>query len=160
MSGTPSEILFPSDALFNRIALQEFILICAQSEKGGLRDKPGKSADLYHTNNNLSGLSSAQHRVVHDSKTTESNRNAWRPSEAPSFLLERPGARAESAEQRQIRRREVYARALGWKEDEAALHVVGGNVNRVNTTSPVFNILLLRIKPFVQHFYGQSQETS
>lgn len=28
--------------LFNRIALQEYILIAAQSSKGGLADKPGK----------------------------------------------------------------------------------------------------------------------
>jgi protein farnesyltransferase subunit beta len=31
-----------SDMLFNRIALQEYILIVAQSPKGGLADKPGK----------------------------------------------------------------------------------------------------------------------
>lgn len=24
-----------------------------------------------------------------------------------------------------------------------------------NTTNPVFNILMLRVKPFVNHFYGQ-----
>ena len=30
------------DMLFNRTALQEYILIAAQSDKGGLRDKPGK----------------------------------------------------------------------------------------------------------------------
>lgn len=30
------------DMLFNRIALQEYILIVVQSPKGGLADKPGK----------------------------------------------------------------------------------------------------------------------
>lgn len=30
------------DMLFNRTALQEYILIAAQCDKGGLRDKPGK----------------------------------------------------------------------------------------------------------------------
>jgi protein farnesyltransferase subunit beta len=30
------------EMLFNRAALQEYILIAAQHEKGGLRDKPGK----------------------------------------------------------------------------------------------------------------------
>lgn len=30
------------DMLFNRIALQEYILIVAQGPKGGLVDKPGK----------------------------------------------------------------------------------------------------------------------
>ena len=32
---------------FNARALQGWILGCCQSEKGGLRDKPGKSADFY-----------------------------------------------------------------------------------------------------------------
>jgi hypothetical protein len=34
---------------------------CCQQAKGGLRDKPGKPADYYHTCYCLSGLSSAQH---------------------------------------------------------------------------------------------------
>lgn len=34
---------------------------CCQQSKGGLRDKPGKAADYYHTCYCLSGLSSAQH---------------------------------------------------------------------------------------------------
>ena len=45
---------------FNARALQGWILGCCQSEKGGLRDKPGKSADFYHTCYCLSGLSVAQ----------------------------------------------------------------------------------------------------
>ncbi|GAN10123.1 protein farnesyltransferase subunit beta-like [Mucor ambiguus] len=49
------------DYLFDREALQEYILICCQSEYGGLIDKPGKGADYYHTCYCLSGLSVAQH---------------------------------------------------------------------------------------------------
>ena len=45
---------------FNARALQGWILGCCQSEKGGLRDKPGKSADFFHTCYCLSGLSVAQ----------------------------------------------------------------------------------------------------
>lgn len=30
------------EMLFNRVALQEYVLLAAQHEKGGLRDKPGK----------------------------------------------------------------------------------------------------------------------
>ncbi len=47
--------------LFNRTALQEYLLICAQDPRGGLVDKPGKSRDFYHTSYTLSGLSVAQH---------------------------------------------------------------------------------------------------
>ena len=43
-------------------ALQLWILLCCQiNGRGGLRDKPGKSADFYHTCYCLSGLSAAQH---------------------------------------------------------------------------------------------------
>ncbi|KAI9138313.1 terpenoid cyclases/protein prenyltransferase alpha-alpha toroid [Paraphysoderma sedebokerense] len=48
--------------LFDREALQEYILICCQAKKG-LRDKPGKSPDYYHTCYCLSGLSVAQHQL-------------------------------------------------------------------------------------------------
>lgn len=48
--------------LFHRDALQLWILRCCQSPgRGGLRDKPGKSADYYHSCYCLSGLSSAQY---------------------------------------------------------------------------------------------------
>ncbi|KAJ3058053.1 hypothetical protein HK102_010715, partial [Quaeritorhiza haematococci] len=51
----------PTEALCNRDALQEYILICCQEDRGGLKDKPGKSPDYYHTCYCLSGLSASQH---------------------------------------------------------------------------------------------------
>lgn len=48
--------------LFNRAALKSYILNCCQDEKhGGLRDKPGKNPDFYHTNYTLCGQSIAEH---------------------------------------------------------------------------------------------------
>lgn len=48
--------------LFNREALKTYILNCCQNtEIGGLRDKPGKNPDFYHTNYTLCGLSMAEH---------------------------------------------------------------------------------------------------
>lgn len=48
-------------ALFDTDALQVWILKgCQQQLKGGLRDKPGKPPDYYHTAYCLSGLSAAQ----------------------------------------------------------------------------------------------------
>uniref|UniRef100_A0A182PSH7 Protein farnesyltransferase subunit beta n=1 Tax=Anopheles epiroticus TaxID=199890 RepID=A0A182PSH7_9DIPT len=52
-------------SLFNRHALQEYVLICCQRPSGGLIDKPGKPADLYHTCYTLSGLAVAQHCETH-----------------------------------------------------------------------------------------------
>lgn len=90
-----------------------------------------RSADLYHSTNNLSGLSSAQHFVAHSPAQVQTNREAWKDSAAPDWLGERLEAAGESKEQIQSRRREVWANALGWVEDLEALHVVGGDVNRV-----------------------------
>jgi len=49
------------EMIFDQIALQKYILICAQdTEHGGLRDKIGKFRDQYHTAYALSGLSVSQ----------------------------------------------------------------------------------------------------
>ncbi|KAI8682863.1 Protein farnesyltransferase subunit beta [Fusarium sp. Ph1] len=52
------------DSLFSRDGLIRYILCCCQdqSKRGGLRDKPSKYSDAYHTCYVLSGLSSAQHK--------------------------------------------------------------------------------------------------
>ncbi|KAF2493244.1 terpenoid cyclases/Protein prenyltransferase [Lophium mytilinum] len=52
--------------LWRREGLARYILACCQGQKGGLRDKPGKYPDAYHTCYNLAGLSAAQHRYVYD----------------------------------------------------------------------------------------------
>lgn len=46
--------------LYNVQALQLWLLKCCQAAKGGMRDKPGKPPDYYHTCYCLSGLSSSQ----------------------------------------------------------------------------------------------------
>jgi hypothetical protein len=49
----------------------------------------------------------------------------------PEWLAEKLAAAGESEEETQQRRRDVWANASGWVEDTEALHVVGGDVNRV-----------------------------
>lgn len=51
----------PNLLLFDQAMLERYILLCAQEVHGGLRDKPSKVRDFYHTCYNLSGLSVAQH---------------------------------------------------------------------------------------------------
>ena len=46
---------------YNSLALQLWVLEACQGPRGGLRDKPGKPPDYYHTCYCLSGLASAQH---------------------------------------------------------------------------------------------------
>lgn len=50
-----------NNCLFHSLQLQKYILICGQHRDGGIRDKPPKSADYYHTCYGLSGLSIAQY---------------------------------------------------------------------------------------------------
>lgn len=47
--------------LFDKPMLQRYILLCAQDVSGGLRDKPSKPRDFYHSCYNLSGLALSQH---------------------------------------------------------------------------------------------------
>ncbi|KAG8077833.1 hypothetical protein GUJ93_ZPchr0007g4409 [Zizania palustris] len=53
--------------LFHNVALQQYILLCAQVLEGGLRDKPGKNRDHYHSCYCLSGLSVSQYSAMVDS---------------------------------------------------------------------------------------------
>ncbi len=48
---------------FHQGLLQRYILLCGQHVDGGLRDKPSKMRDYYHTCYNLSGLSVSQHSM-------------------------------------------------------------------------------------------------
>ncbi|KOS19933.1 Protein farnesyltransferase subunit beta [Escovopsis weberi] len=52
------------DSLFSRNGLIRYILCCCQdmSKRGGMRDKPSRYSDAYHSCYVLSGLSSAQHK--------------------------------------------------------------------------------------------------
>ncbi len=47
------------------VMLQRYILLCAHDINGGLRDKPSKPRDFYHSCYNLSGLSVLQHALGH-----------------------------------------------------------------------------------------------
>ncbi|KAJ0054274.1 hypothetical protein Pint_02706 [Pistacia integerrima] len=61
-----SEGLAEREPLFHGIALQRYILLCSQDPGGGLKDKPRKSRDYYHTCYCLSGLSVCQYSWLKD----------------------------------------------------------------------------------------------
>mmetsp|Transcript_34283 Transcript_34283/g.66384 ORF Transcript_34283/g.66384 Transcript_34283/m.66384 type:complete len:471 (+) Transcript_34283:3-1415(+) len=65
-------------SLFHVGKLQEYILYCCQAKSGGLRDKPGKRPDYYHTCYALSGLSMAQHERDAEGKTVGNPQNLLR----------------------------------------------------------------------------------
>nr|CCA25568.1 prenyltransferaselike protein putative [Albugo laibachii Nc14] len=55
----------------HQLQLQKYILLCGQQLEGGLRDKPGKPRDHYHTCYCLSGLSIAQHGDILQERGSE-----------------------------------------------------------------------------------------
>ncbi|KAJ8502466.1 hypothetical protein ONZ45_g11727 [Pleurotus djamor] len=131
------------DALFNRTALQEYILFAGQHPNGGLRDKPPKNADAYHTMYCLSGLSSAQHRVQPSATRREQIANAWTPTPNDGTPLGQL-------------RKEIFLSSLSWSEDETGSKLVGGDVNRVNATHPLFNLTATHTEGIMAYFYKQS----
>jgi protein farnesyltransferase subunit beta len=60
-SDRPESLSHRADCLFDADMLMRYILLCSQDENGGLRDKPSKGRDFYHSCYCLSGLSIAQH---------------------------------------------------------------------------------------------------
>ncbi|OKL59978.1 hypothetical protein UA08_04797 [Talaromyces atroroseus] len=60
--------------LYSREGLARYILNCCQNKKGGLRDKPGKFPDSYHSCYTLSGLSTIQYYHYHTEQEPISSR--------------------------------------------------------------------------------------
>ncbi|KAJ3482523.1 hypothetical protein NLI96_g6922 [Meripilus lineatus] len=130
------------DSLFNRKALQEYVLYAAQHHAGGLVDKPPKFPDAYHTLYCLSGLSSAQHRVVPSETRRADLLNYWNTDEAPKDKLDEL-------------QRDAFSNVLSWQEEEGTSKFVGGAVNRLNATHPIFNLTVTHSEGIVAHFYGR-----
>ncbi|KAI8871030.1 GI22551 [Ramicandelaber brevisporus] len=57
------------ESLYDKLSLQKYLLLCCQKQRkpgvmnGGMRDKPGKGVDLYHTCYCLCGLSESQNTL-------------------------------------------------------------------------------------------------
>ncbi|EIT80880.1 beta subunit of farnesyltransferase [Aspergillus oryzae 100-8] len=61
--------------LYSREGLTRYILACCQGKHGGLRDKPGKHPDSYHTCYTLTGLSTTQYYHYHTDASASSRGN-------------------------------------------------------------------------------------
>ncbi|KAN0060445.1 CAAX farnesyltransferase (FTase) subunit beta [Thecaphora frezii] len=140
--------------LYDRVALQEYILVAAQAPKGGLRDKPGKRPDAYHTNYNLAGLSLAQHRVKPSAETRAALEAHWKGTT-------RGGGEAEEEEEEEEEwRKQCYLSGLSWTLDPKETVVVGEGDegkrnNAVNPTHPIFTITFPKVKAIMDWAYGQ-----
>ncbi|KAE9411386.1 terpenoid cyclases/Protein prenyltransferase [Gymnopus androsaceus JB14] len=78
MSGKDAE-----EPIWNPEGLKQYILYAAQHPAGGLRDKPPKSPDMYHTLYCLAGLSVAQYAAT--ASTTTSTSTTSSTSTSPTF---------------------------------------------------------------------------
>ncbi|CAI7659899.1 unnamed protein product [Penicillium crustosum] len=74
LEGKPDNTQPPVNSLFSREGLTRYILACCQGNDGGLRDKPGKHVDSYHTCYVMAGLSATQnHHYRTDSSIASNN---------------------------------------------------------------------------------------
>lgn len=121
-----------SDDLFDRAALRAYILVAAQVPRGGLRDKPGKRPDAYHTCYNLSGLALCEHRLRPNAAAADMHRAAY-DAHVPA------GRRSDLL-------RECYAQTLAWDGavDGAA----------VAATHPILNVGLDHVRRMLAFTYG------
>ncbi|KAH9474984.1 Protein farnesyltransferase subunit beta [Psilocybe cubensis] len=127
------------EGLYNRMALQEYIIYAGQHPTGGLRDKPPKNADAYHTLYCLSGLSSAQHHVFPSHLRKKQFLDSWKSSDSTKDEL----------------RKRSFGSILSWIEEEGASHILGGTENRLNATHPLTNLTITHTEAITAHFYEQ-----
>ncbi|KAI0086016.1 terpenoid cyclases/protein prenyltransferase alpha-alpha toroid [Irpex rosettiformis] len=132
------------DSLFNRRALQEYVLFAAQHSAGGLVDKPPKGPDAYHTLYCLSGLSAAQHHMFPSGTRRKEVSEAWKDGEKPA-----------DAQLTKLRH-DAFVSSLSWVEEEGTAKYIGGEQNRLNATHPLSNLTVTHIEGIMAHFYGQS----
>ncbi|GAA5946877.1 hypothetical protein JCM3775_000934 [Rhodotorula graminis] len=155
--------------LYDRTALQQYITLVAQAPSGGLRDKPGKPADAYHTCYNLSGAASAQHAPRVSPRARRALCDAWTSPFAAAALVEVGGEGGEEEEDRleivrgegegdeeaERRMREVWSRALAWEVPPSNKVVYGDPTNELVPAHPVFNITFPHVQGMMAHFYRQ-----
>ena len=161
---SPSELLrmflllitAPSFAILD--ALQQYVILAAQAPGGGLRDKPGKPADAYHTSYNLSGHSSAQHNPRSSpSKRQKLAQDFTSPFRRPIVeddtkepeMIMSTGENEEAAESRM---REVYSRELSWYCEKEERIVYGDEESNSLVRSLVLSSSLCPIDKFADSF--------
>ncbi|KAH9940138.1 terpenoid cyclases/Protein prenyltransferase [Epithele typhae] len=145
------------DSLFDRRALQEYLLCAGQHPAGGMRDKPPKGADAYHTLYCAAGLSAAQHRVTPSAARQAAVEAAWNADAAASRdgSSYAPPTEADRARAAALRKA-TFAHILSWAEEEGAATYLGGSANRVNAVHPLLNLTVTHADGMLAHFYGQA----
>jgi protein farnesyltransferase subunit beta len=131
------------DGLYDQKALQEYVLYAGQYPVGGLRDKPPKNPDSYHTLYCLSGLSSAQHHLYPSPTRRTQLQAAWK-------------TQSDELSDHDALRKSVFTELLSWTEEEGVSKIVGGETNRLNATHPITNLTITHTEMIMSHFYKQN----
>ncbi|KAF9266706.1 terpenoid cyclases/Protein prenyltransferase [Marasmius fiardii PR-910] len=142
--------------LWNAKALQEYVLYAGQHPAGGLRDKPHKHPDSYHTLYCLAGLSAAQHKMIPQTGHKKALEALWQSNSETSLTLKSDEEVGGKNVLDDDVRREVYTTALSWGEDfSKKREIIGGGENRLNATHPLFNLTVTHADAVMAYFYGQ-----
>lgn len=147
---------FDPGELFDRQALQEYILLISQdlspdAKQGGLRDKPSLPPDAYHTYYILAGLSLAQHSQTHSPQRVQDLKEKFKPPDCSKCIFGEHEAESDGVE----RMKEIYSRALGWEVEDAKQLVVGLVSNKLLPVHPVLNVKQAAAEKFMNYFYHQ-----
>jgi protein farnesyltransferase subunit beta len=127
--------------LFDHAMLERYILLCAQDVNGGLRDKPSKSRDFYHSCYNLSGLSIANHYSVVSVSPSSSSR---------SSPIEEHNDDDKEQHVASTQHQEVDTHD---KHNNDRYHFGHIRLSQVAPTHPCYNIRIEKVK-FIQHLFS------
>jgi protein farnesyltransferase subunit beta len=165
----------------NQWALQRYITHCAQSiEQGGMRDKPGKARDFYHSCYSLSGLSVAQRSIVcgfdatveEEGEGEEEEQSLWyvrhyQSTHVPPENDDDADVDDDEEEEEQGQEQEGNDKNNNTKKKKNQLPVLDDHFrgavvygdreyNLLEPTSIVYNVGLSALRKAIDHFHGAS----
>jgi protein farnesyltransferase subunit beta len=129
--------------LMDQAMLQRYILLCCQDAHGGLRDKPSKARDFYHSCYVLSGLSASrgQYPTLQSQECQEEHATVASLSASDDQKEEGPQIMMVGSES-------------GATEPATTKSTFGHSIySRVHATHPCFNIRIERVRQVLQHFH-------
>lgn len=120
----------------NAASLRQYVSLVAQAPGGGLRDKPGKSPDAYHTCYNLSGASSATLPPVFSRPAYEQLVQSFRPASNSLAGADNSRTTGQDTEETDAQRScQVYGSSLAWQVGRSRLEDATKHEDLVRTLS-------------------------
>ncbi|KAJ7827283.1 terpenoid cyclases/Protein prenyltransferase [Mycena leptocephala] len=147
------------DSLMNRKALQEYILYAGQHPAGdcgtSLRSRCRVNYDRRFLNSVLQARRRISHAVLSRRPVFRSHKVIPSPARRKELLDSWTATAGAESTNDELRKR-VFVAALCYSEEEGTETIVGGQINRVNATHPLFNLTITHTEAMMAHFYGQT----